>query len=68
MNFLNRRSSWSNLELWIFKVVVFSCGLIAGVYLDQFLLVYMPVLIVFALCGCVLILFIWIRKLTRSTY
>lgn len=32
MNFFTTRTTWSNLELWLFKVCVFTGGISVGLY------------------------------------
>lgn len=62
MNFIQRKSSWTNLELWLFKLTVFFCGILAGVYFHQALGNFTGLFLTLAAIGCAYTLAIWFKK------
>lgn len=62
MNFFNRKTTWSNIELGLMKICLISFGIVAGLYFFQSLKAYFwEFLGVFAIT-CVLVLYLWIKK------
>ena len=37
MNIFQRTTTWSNAELWLYKLAVFAAGLLFGMYGQQYL-------------------------------
>jgi hypothetical protein len=62
-NFLNKRTSWKNSELWLYKLAVFFCGLAVGAYFNVFLSAYMAPLATLATLGAIAVAVLWLRKL-----
>ncbi len=68
MNFLKIKTSWSGLELWFFKLVVFSCGILMGAYSHEIIFPYRLPLMILTAIGCLFILMLWLKKLSKSDY
>jgi hypothetical protein len=65
MNFLEKRTSWANKELGLFKVCLVALGAAAGTYfheqLQEFIL---PLLLIFITVGAYLF-FLWYKQLRK---
>lgn len=64
MNFLTKPSTWRNWELWIFKAAVFCFGIFLGILFSKNLSPYIPYFFLFAVCGTLLVLSMWVRKIS----
>lgn len=62
MNFLQRKSTWTNQELWLFKLTVFLCGILAGSYFAEFFGTISAILLMLAFVGSAYTLAIWFKK------
>ncbi len=63
MNFLSRKTTWSNYQLWTFKVCVFLFGLAGGVWFKEELQSLLPVIFTVALVLGLWMAFLWFKKL-----
>ncbi len=62
MNFLQKKSTWTNQELWLFKLTVFCCGLLGGSYFADFFDSFSGILLILAFAGSAYTLAIWFKK------
>ena len=67
MNFFAKKTTWSNWELWLLKVCLFSGGIAAGLYfysdLGKFFYFLVPLFIATAIWAT----FLWIFKMNQKT-
>jgi len=65
MSFLKRQTTWSNTELAIVKIAVFTSGILAGYYSRNYLAAYLnPIWWVCAIT-CLVALYLWAVKSKR---
>ncbi|MES2679478.1 MAG: hypothetical protein V4635_06310 [Bacteroidota bacterium] len=66
IHLLRHRTSWSNVELAVFKAAVFTAGIIAGSYTHNYLAAYMNWFWCFSGSTSLVTLYLWILKSKRS--
>jgi hypothetical protein len=63
MNFFKIKTTWSNVELAIFKICVASGGVLVGAYFQKFISsYYVPIIIIFAVTY-ILTGYLWLTKM-----
>lgn len=63
MNFFKMKTSWSNLELGLFKLCVGSAFVLVGAYFHQFIQVYyVPIIVIFVI-STIAIVYLWLQKI-----
>ena len=65
INFFGTKTSWSNIELAIFKIAVFSAGIIAGSYFYNYLKPYLLMVLVVFTVTTIWAATTWITKMKR---
>ncbi len=63
MNFLKTKTSWSNIELGIFKICVLSAGIILGMYFFEYLKKYTLQISGVLLFTSIITVYLWIKKM-----
>ena len=67
MSFLTKQTSWSNMELWLFKVCLFSGGIAAGLFFYLYIEEYFMLFLSFFIVTTIFVCYIWIKKLNVKT-
>lgn len=66
MNFLRKKTSWSNAEFIVFKLCVASIYIIVGSYFhDFFSNYYVPLFVVFGIT-CLWTIYLWLSKMKED--
>ncbi|MEI6697183.1 MAG: hypothetical protein WCO13_14100 [Bacteroidota bacterium] len=66
MNFFKIKTSWSNLELGLFKICVASIYLVIGIYFHEFLGKYMLLFVSIFIVTVVLVFSLWLKKMNKG--
>lgn len=66
MNFFFINTTWTNAQLMLFKLCVFSFGIITGLYFYEYLKIYLPYIVGFCIITSVWIIYLWIKKMKSS--
>lgn len=66
MNFLFKKTTWSNWELWLFKACLFFGGIAAGIYFYKYVQMYLSLFFYFFLVTTIYITYLWIKKLNEK--
>ena len=67
MNFLAKKTTWSNMELWLFKACIFSGGITAGIYFYNFIDKYMMLFLLFFIITTIGLTYLWLKKMKQKT-
>lgn len=62
MNFLSKKTSWSNIELGLMKICLICFGIVVGLYFFQSLKEYFLEFVGAFAITCVIVLYLWIKK------
>ena len=65
MNFLAKQTTWTNLELWLFKACIFSGGISAGLYFYRDLKEAFVFLVPFFVVTGVWSAYLWMKKMNQ---
>ncbi len=57
------KTTWTGMELWFFKITVFSIGIVVGVYFPAFCHTIMPLLVLIGVIGTVYVTKLWLKKI-----
>jgi hypothetical protein len=63
MKFLFITTNWTNAQLLLFTVCVFSFGIIGGLYFYESLKYYLPYITGFSIITAVWIIYLWVKKM-----
>ncbi|MFI5163867.1 MAG: hypothetical protein ACHQHP_01325, partial [Bacteroidia bacterium] len=62
-----KKTTWSNMELWLFKVCIFSGGIAAGFYFYKYIEMYFLPFLYFFIATTIWITYLSIKKLKTQT-
>jgi undecaprenyl pyrophosphate phosphatase UppP len=65
MNFLNKKTSWSNFELWLLKICVFSVGIVFGIYFYDSLKEIFRVIVFIFFITLPITIVLWLTKMKQ---
>ena len=63
MNFLDKKTTWDNLELWVFKIAVFFSGICFGILLFDYVKMFLYYFVALAVITTLLAGGIWFKKM-----
>lgn len=66
MNFFFINTTWTNAQLILFKLGVFSLGIIIGLCFYEYLKLYLPYITGFCIITIVWIAYLWIKKMRSA--
>lgn len=65
MNIFKSKTTWTNAELYSFKIGVFAAGILFGVYAKDFFWPYLNLVWLLAVAGCSCAAYFWILKVKK---
>jgi hypothetical protein len=63
MNFLDKKTTWDNLELWVFKVCIFTAGICFGIIFFDYIKLFLPYFVALAAITTAWAVRIWYKKM-----
>lgn len=63
MNFFKKKTAWSNIELAVFKIFVFSAGILAGVFFYNYFRTNCSSLIILCFITAIYTGYLWVNKM-----
>jgi hypothetical protein len=66
MNFFTRKTSWSNFELWLYKLASFSGSALIGAYFATNVLAYAKYFFVVFVITAACAAWMWINKMKKE--
>lgn len=65
MRIFKIKTTWTNAELYVFKLGVFAAGILFGAYLGAYMLPYIGWFWALAVVGCFAAGYFWVQKVEK---